>query len=102
MTYVPTWSSHRISSGWFGGDPSHQCALAVRPLDKLAPAPSAATAAAAPAAAPRGFFSFSFSLDKDASAKATAFDAKQRALLDKISRYLSGVQTLVGVRAGRP
>jgi outer membrane lipoprotein-sorting protein len=61
-----------------------------------APAPSAATAAAAPAAAPRGFFPFSFSLDKGASAKATAFDAKQRALLDKISGYLSGVQTLVG------
>jgi outer membrane lipoprotein-sorting protein len=61
-----------------------------------APAPSAATAAAAPAAAPRGFFPFSFSLDKGASAKATAFDPKQRALLDKISGYLSGVQTLVG------
>ena len=61
-----------------------------------APAPSAATAAAAPAAAPRGFFPFSFSLDKGASAKATAFDAKQRALLEKISGYLSGVQTLVG------
>jgi len=61
-----------------------------------APAPSAATQAAAPAAAPRGFFPFSFSLDKGASAKATAFDAKQRALLDKISGYLSGVQTLVG------
>jgi outer membrane lipoprotein-sorting protein len=59
-----------------------------------APAPSAA--AAAPAAAPRGFFPFSFSLDKGASAKATAFDAKQRALLEKISGYLSGVQTLVG------
>ena len=56
-----------------------------------APAPSAATAAA-----PRGFFPFSFSLDKGASAKATAFDAKQRALLEKISGYLSGVQTLVG------
>jgi outer membrane lipoprotein-sorting protein len=61
-----------------------------------APAPSAATAAAAPAAAPRGFFPFSFSLDKGASAKATAFDVKQRALLEKISGYLSGVQTLVG------
>ena len=48
------------------------------------------------AAAPRGFFPFSFSLDKGASAKATAFDAKQRALLEKISGYLSGVQTLVG------
>ena len=44
----------------------------------------------------RGFFPFSFSLDKGASAKATAFDAKQRALLEKISGYLFGVQTLVG------
>ncbi len=57
--------------------------------------PQAATAAAAPAAAPKGFFPFSFSLDKGA-AKATAFDAKQRTLLDKISAYLSGVQTMVG------
>src|SRR5690349_5026890 len=53
--------------------------------------------AAAPAApASRGFFPFSFSLDKSAVAKASAFDAKQRALLDKVSRYLSSVQTIVG------
>ena len=38
----------------------------------------------------------SFSLSLDKGSKATAFDAKQRALLDKISNYLSGVQTLVG------
>jgi outer membrane lipoprotein-sorting protein len=69
---------------------------AASPAIVHAPAPSAATAAAAPAAAPRGLFPFSFSLDKGASAKATAFDAKQRALLDKISGYLSGVQTMVG------
>jgi outer membrane lipoprotein-sorting protein len=66
-----------------------------------APQPSAAQpapAAAAAEAAPRGFFPFSFSLGgKGAGAnQATAFDAKQRALIDKISGYLSGVQTLVG------
>ena len=54
------------------------------------PAPSGATAAAAPAQ--RGFFPFSLGT----STKATAFDAKQRALLDKISGYLSSVQTMVG------
>jgi outer membrane lipoprotein-sorting protein len=54
------------------------------------PAPSASTAAAAPAQ--RGFFPFSLG----ASSKATAFDAKQRALADKISGYLSSVQTMVG------
>jgi outer membrane lipoprotein-sorting protein len=70
-----------------------------------APAPrnTAVTGAAAPtatAAAPatekRGFFPFSFSLDNGASSKATAFDAKQRATLEKISGYLSSVQTMVG------
>jgi outer membrane lipoprotein-sorting protein len=43
-----------------------------------------------------GFFPFSFSLDKSGAAKAAAFDAKQRALLDKVSGYLAGVQTMVG------
>jgi outer membrane lipoprotein-sorting protein len=66
---------------------------------------SAAPAAAAPAAddpaagAPeaKGFFPFSFSTGKQPSGgHATAFDAKQRALLDRISAYLSSVQTLVG------
>ena len=56
-----------------------------------------ATAAASDTAAPRGFFPFSLSLGKSAGPnQATAFDAKQRGLLDKISGYLSGVQTLVG------
>jgi outer membrane lipoprotein-sorting protein len=61
-----------------------------------APAPAAANETAAPAA--KGFFPFSFSLGgKSATqSQATAFDAKQRALLDKVSGYLSGVQTLVG------
>jgi outer membrane lipoprotein-sorting protein len=76
---------------------------------------SAAQAPAAPAQAPqaqapqaqapaqsKGFFPFSFSLDKGltfdkgGSNQATAFNAKQRAMLDKISAYLSSVQTMVG------
>jgi outer membrane lipoprotein-sorting protein len=59
-----------------------------------APSTPAAPAAAATAdAAPRGFFPFSSLFGKGAT---TAFDANQRALLDKVSNYLSGVQTLVG------
>jgi outer membrane lipoprotein-sorting protein len=58
-----------------------------------AAAPSAPAAAAAPAAASRGFFPFSSLFEKGST---TAFDANQRALLEKISNYLSGVQTLVG------
>ena len=65
-----------------------------------APPDTAAAAAAAAAAADpgaKGLFPFSFSLGKSAvPSQATAFDAHQRALLDKISNYLSGVQTLVG------
>ena len=81
---------------------------APRPKSTAAP-PAAATpaspdtaAAAAAAATPadpgaKGLFPFSFSLGKSAvPSQATAFDAHQRALLDKISNYLSGVQTLVG------
>ncbi len=64
------------------------------------PAPTnAAPAAAAAPAAPRetkGFFPFSSPFDKILSPQASAFDAKQRALLDRISLYLSSVQTLVG------
>ena len=61
-----------------------------------APAAAAPPAASAPAAAAaKGFFPFSF--DKNAGVgKATAFDANQRALLDKVSGYLSSVQTMVG------
>ena len=45
----------------------------------------------------KGFFPFSFSLDKGLQlGQATAFDAKQRALLERISGYLSNVQTMVG------
>jgi outer membrane lipoprotein-sorting protein len=69
------------------------------PRSKSGAAPATATPAPAAAeAAPKGFFPFSFNLGgKGASARpATAFDAKQRALIDKISGYLSGVQTMVG------
>ncbi len=63
-------------------------------------ASAAAPAAAAPAPAATGtknFFPFSFSFGKPANPnKATAFDAKQRKLLDKVSAYLSSVQTMVG------
>ena len=56
-------------------------------------APAAATAAAAP----KGFFPFSYSSGNGtAPSQATAFDANQRELLDKVSGYLSSVQTLVG------
>jgi outer membrane lipoprotein-sorting protein len=64
-----------------------------------APPPAAAPAVADPAAsAPKGFFPFSFSLGAKTAApsQATVFDARQRALLDKISGYLSSVQTVVG------
>lgn len=58
--------------------------------------PATATSDTRPATSrPNGFFPFS--LNKGPSpAQATAFDAKQRALLDKISNYLSDVQTMVG------
>jgi len=60
--------------------------------------PTANPAPAAAEAAPKGFFPFSFNLGGKGGtpSPATAFDAKQRALLDKISGYLSGVQTMVG------
>jgi len=62
------------------------------------PAPTAAAATTAPTSAgSSNFFPFSFSLGKSANpSQATAFDASQRKLLDKVSAYLSGVQTMVG------
>ena len=61
------------------------------------PATSANPPAASDAAPSRpGFFPFSF-MDKGGPAQTTtAFDTKQRATLDRISLYLSSVQTLVG------
>ncbi len=73
------------------------------PLPKTGNAPAPPSATPAPAASTdtgsHGFFPFSFSLDKGLqiqSGTATAFDAKQHALLDKVSAYLSSVQTMVG------
>jgi hypothetical protein len=73
--------------------PRPKGAPAVAPQQTPAPAPAAAEAA------PKGFFPFSFSLGGKGGgqqSQATAFDNKQRALLDKISNYLSSVQTMVG------
>ena len=58
--------------------------------------PTANPAPATAEAAPKGFFPFSFSLGGKGASPATAFDAKQRGLIDKVSGYLSGVQTMVG------
>ena len=66
------------------------------PLPKTGNAPPPAAApSASDSSSPLHFFPFSL-LDKGASAQTTAFDGKQRALLDRISLYLSSVQTMVG------
>ena len=62
----------------------------------VSPATASVPTLAPPAAAatsPKGFFPFSISPGRS---QATAFDANQRTLQDKVSGYLSGVQTLVG------
>jgi outer membrane lipoprotein-sorting protein len=63
-------------------------------------APPSPAAAAAPAQQPasKGFFPFSlFGGNKSTgSSQAASFDAKQRAMVDKVSNYLSSVQTMVG------
>jgi len=75
------------------------------PLPKTgsAPPPPAPTNnAAAESNKPKSFFPFSLpSLSGSSGSsglfgQATAFDAKQRALLDRISMYLSSMQTMVG------
>jgi outer membrane lipoprotein-sorting protein len=71
---------------------------------QAAPQATTAPAASDSGSQHKSFFPFSFSLDKGltfdkdkgAGGQATAFDAKQRATLDKISAYLSSVQTMVG------
>ena len=74
---------------------------APQPKSGAAPQPPATNPGPPPAseAAPSrpGFFPFSF-MDKGSPAPqtTTAFDAKQRATLDRISLYLSSVQTMVG------
>ena len=79
------------------------------PLPKTGVAPPpASTGSAAPGSNQHGFFPFSLPAEKSSSglaglfgspnlsAQATAFDAKQRDLLDRISLYLSSAQTMVG------
>jgi outer membrane lipoprotein-sorting protein len=71
-----------------------------RPKSVVPTPPAALPNSAAPTAndtAPShpGFFPFSF-LDKGNATTTTAFDTKQRATLDRISLYLSSVQTMVG------
>ncbi|HEY2531508.1 MAG TPA: outer membrane lipoprotein carrier protein LolA [Xanthobacteraceae bacterium] len=67
-------------------------------LTPPAPIPSASSDTTSTTAQPsKGFFPFSLPFGRDAgSNQATAFDAKDRALLQKISAYLSSVQTMVG------
>ena len=64
----------------------------------IAAQPSPPQPAAAPdtGPAPRGFFPFSLGSKNAAPSPVASFDARQRALLDKISAYLSSVQTVVG------
>jgi outer membrane lipoprotein-sorting protein len=76
------------------------------PLPKTGAGPQPAPADSAPADATehKGFFPFSLPFGKGSSGlsgpglstQATAFDAKQRDLLDRISLYLSSMQTMVG------
>ncbi len=57
----------------------------------------AQSGAAAPAESSHGYFPFSWPFDKSKQSEpAMAFTAKQRVILDRISHYLSAVQTLVG------
>jgi outer membrane lipoprotein-sorting protein len=83
--------------------PATTDSIPVPPAPQTAPAPHAAAtpqsppapqASSQPSHAP-GFFPFS---DKGGlfSNQATAFDDKQRAMLDRISMYLSSIQTMVG------
>jgi outer membrane lipoprotein-sorting protein len=68
------------------------------PRSKSGPAAPPAQVAAPTQPAQKGFFPFSlFGGNKNAgSSKPASFDAKQRAMLDKVSGYLSSVQTMVG------
>jgi outer membrane lipoprotein-sorting protein len=74
------------------------------PLPTPAPQPKTGTAPAPTAPAPStssqsgsSFFPFTLPFGKSSEpSKATAFDAKQQNLLDRISLYMSSMQTLVG------
>ncbi len=68
------------------------------PLPKTGSPPASNDSAPAAAQKTPSFFPFSLPFGKSGSSsdQATAFDDKQRALLDRISMYLSSVQTMVG------
>jgi outer membrane lipoprotein-sorting protein len=72
------------------------------PRNKVAPVGSVPATQAPPAASdaaassPKSFFPFSLPFGKPSQSPATAFDARQRGILDKVSNYLSSVQTMVG------
>jgi outer membrane lipoprotein-sorting protein len=67
------------------------------PKSGSSPPPAPANSAAPDTTQHKGFFPFSLpSLGSGLSPQATAFDPKQRALLDRVSQYLSSVQTMVG------
>jgi len=74
-----------------GAAPAATDSIPVPPasIPQASPPPQASS----PSSAIPSFFPFS---DKGASNQATAFDGKQRALLDRISMYLSSIQTMVG------
>jgi len=99
-----------LASGLVGGVPAFAESVPLptpAPLPKSGTAPSPAATDSAPADSNqhRGFFPFSLPSDKGSSplsglfgssSRATAFDAKQRGLLDRVSLYLSSMQTMVG------
>jgi outer membrane lipoprotein-sorting protein len=69
--------------------------------DTSGAAPASSDSSGTAPASNHGFFPFSlpFGSSAGSSAKsgdATAFTAQQRTLLDRVSKYLSGIQTLVG------
>jgi outer membrane lipoprotein-sorting protein len=67
----------------------------VTPVQRAAPPPPDDTASGP--ARPGGFFPFSSPFEKGGILGSMhGFDAKQRALLDRVSMYLSSIQTMVG------
>lgn len=73
-------------------DPRARTEMAPQPSE---PAQGPSDPASAGSHQHRGFFPFSLPFGNSAE-PATAFDAQQRQLLDRVSAYLSAVQTMVG------
>ena len=72
-------------------------AAAAQPIPLPSPAPQPKGNAAPPAAEPKGPLEALGSLFSRAKpGETTAFDGNQRALVDKVSAYLTGVRTMVG------